>query len=164
MSLLAASRATIAKEPLTEAFWGELQPILEKHWQEVAHFKDLALNPHRPKYESIARNNALRIFTARDGAGKLVGYVVYFVTPSLHYAPHIFASDDILYIDPEHRGRRTGIDLIRFAHASLRADDHVTAVYHHTKHASALNLGAFLHRFFKGEWVDDVWTIRLDRD
>lgn len=164
--MLTAAAVTYSREVLDGGLWDEIAPLLEAHWHEVAHYPDLALAPRRDLYEKIADAGNLRVYTARVDAGptrgRLVGYLAALVTPSLHYAPHVYAQQDVLFVDKSHRGSRVGVDLIRFAHDQLRAEG-VTALYQHVKHRSDLNVGPMLERLLGYEHVDDIYAVRLDR-
>lgn len=150
---------TYQTEPLSDSLWGELAPLLSAHWREVAHYRDLELAPNREAYANLDRAKMLRVYTAR-AEGRLIGYLACVVAPSLHYAPHRFATQDVLYVDPAHRGARFGFMLIGYVHRQLRAEG-VTLLMQHGKHRSDLNIGPLLHRLGY-EHVDDLWAIRLD--
>ncbi len=166
--MLASIAVAYAVETLSDGLWSELQPLLEAHWHEVAHYDDLPLNPHVDGYERVAAMNALRIYTARTTApekdrGRLIGYLAVFIQPSMHYSDHLFASQDVLFVDPLHRGSRCGVELIRFAHEKLR-EEKVTVLFQHVKHRSDLNIGPVLTRLLGYEHVDDIYAVRLDRE
>lgn len=152
---------TYATETLTEAFFDEVAPLLERHYEEIAHWKDMKLNAHREKYMGMAKANVLRIFTARND-GVLIGYCVYFISPSLHYAPFNFAHQDILFIDKPHRGSTLGLRLVRYSHQELKKDK-VDVVFQHTKAREELNIGAFLRRVGY-ELLDEIYAYRLDKE
>ena len=100
----------------------EIKPLLNSHWEEIALNKDkIKLNPDWEVYQSLENQGKLKIFTAR-GEGKLVGYFVVVVGVNMHYKDHLFASNDIIYLSPEHRKGFTGIKLIKFAEKCLKED------------------------------------------
>ena len=118
----------------------EIKPLLDKHWEEIAHFHDIALDPNYAMYRKAEEAGKLRVFTARkDGA--LVGYAV-FITGNLHYQSTSTAMQDILFLLPEHRGF-TGYRLIKFADSEL-AKEGVQITYHHVKVAH--DFGPLLER------------------
>ena len=97
----------------------EMMPILELHWEEIAHHKDrIKLNPDYALYQSMQDAGILHIVTARDN-NRLIGYFISVVSPNLHYSDHLYATNDILYIDKEHRGKMVGIKLFKFAEKEL---------------------------------------------
>ena len=96
--------------------------LLEAHWEEIALNKGkIALNPDWEAYEALEGSGKLKIFTARDD-DRLIGYFVVIVGINLHYKDHVFAVNDILYLDKEHRKGRTGLKLIKFAEKCLKED------------------------------------------
>lgn len=100
----------------------EIVPLLNSHWEEIALNKDkIKLNPDWDAYDNLEKVDKLKIFTARDG-NKLVGYFVVIVGVNIHYKDHLFASNDIIYLSPEHRKGFTGIRLIKFAEKCLKQD------------------------------------------
>ena len=82
----------------------EAKALIANHWKEVAFHKDIPLDPDYEKYKQMEESGSLRCFTAR-AQGKLVGYSVYFVQTHLHYKQTLYAMQDLMYIDPEYRGR-----------------------------------------------------------
>lgn len=119
---------TYQRETMT-AVLGEIQPLLERHWREIAYFQDIPLEPDYGGYERAEAANRLRIFTARrDGA--LVGYAIFFLG-NLHYKSARIATQDILFLVPECRGF-PGYRLIRFSDQQLKAEG-VEVTYHHVK-------------------------------
>lgn len=100
----------------------DAQKLLEAHWEEIALNKGkIALNPDWEAYEALESSGKLKIFTAR-GDDRLIGYFVVIVGVNLHYKDHVFAVNDILYLDKEHRKGRTGLKLIKFAEKCLKED------------------------------------------
>jgi GNAT superfamily N-acetyltransferase len=100
----------------------EIVPLLNSHWEEIALNKDkIKLNPDWEAYDNLEQVDKLKIFTARDD-NKLVGYFVVIVGVNIHYKDHLFASNDIIYLSPEHRKGFTGIRLIKFAEKCLKQD------------------------------------------
>ena len=110
----------------------EAEPLLQQHWEEIALNKDIIkLNPDWKAYGELDRVNALRVFTARKD-GKLVGYFVVIVSKALHYADHLFANNDIIFLTKPARKGLTGVKLIRFAIDSLKAEG-ITKLHINTK-------------------------------
>lgn len=140
----------------------EALPLLEAHWQEIAHFKDIPLDPDYEAYKKIEAAGFLRCYTARWESGPvshMVGYAVYFLRYHPHYKSSLQASQDILYIDPKYRGG-TGARFINWCDDQLRAE-HVQVVYHHVK--AAHNFGPLLERFGY-ELQDLIYGKRLDKE
>lgn len=152
--------AQYASEELTDALWDELQPLLQKHYHEIAHYSDIPLEPDRESYARLVGLGMFRVYTARVG-GALVGYLAVIVSRSMHYKSALYANQDVLYVDPRYRGSRVGVRLIQYAHRALAADG-VTVFFQHVKHREDLNIGPLLKRLGY-EPIDDIWGIRLDR-
>ncbi len=168
-----------AKELLTDALWAEAIPLLAAHYLEVAHFKDIPLDPDRALYAASEEAGILRVFTARDDKGyihphslklkpgtrmgitispdPLVGYALYFVRPAPHYMGSVQAVQDVLYLAPAHRGR-TAYKFVSWCDEQLSTEG-VQAVYHHVK--ASKDFGPMLeHQGY--ELVDRIYAKRLD--
>lgn len=137
----------------------EIKPLLCAHFDEIAHYKDILLNPDYGRYFEAEHHEHLRIYAAR-AHGVLIGYAIYFVRPALHYRHSLQAHQDILYLAPEHRRGGLGRALIEYADESLRAEG-VQVVIQHVKHKRELNFGPLLKRIGY-EFMDELWTRRLD--
>lgn len=136
----------------------EIVPLLNEHWHEIAHYKDIPLEPDWKGYEHLEDVGKLRIYTVRDDGQRLVGYCVFIVTGHLHYSSSITAFQDILFLLPSHRGSLVGANLIAFAEADLRKDG-VQLVTQHVK--KAFDFGPMLVRMGY-EAVETVYFKRLD--
>lgn len=81
----------------------EAQPLLQRHWVEIADYKDcIPLSPNYARYALLEGAGRLLVFTARrDGA--LVGYASFIIDTGLHYSTVRFAESDILWVAPEER-------------------------------------------------------------
>lgn len=110
-----------AREKLFPILLDEMRPLLERHWREVALCDafgpvDIDLDAYRRAEDA----DMLRIYTARDQDGKLVGYAAYFVMPNFHYQSKLVAEADVFFLLPEERRGLAGLRLLRFADAELR--------------------------------------------
>lgn len=144
-----------ALEPVTPGLIVEIEPLLQQHWREIAHFQDI---PLRPDWEFYLSAKTIRVFTARQ-FGELVGYAVFFVSANKHYTTSLQAVQDILYVHPSKRGTLLGVRLISYCDAALR-DCGVQVVYQHVKRAH--DFGPLLRRLGYEE-VDTIWAKRLDK-
>lgn len=151
---------TFQREPFG-AVVGEIRPLLERHWKEVAHYPDIPLVPNWPKYAECENVGLLRIYTGRDD-GRLTGYSVFMVHPGMHYSTSKEADEDLLYVAPEHRKGRFGLQLMQFAERELTAEG-VQLLKRRTKVAERLNFGALLERMGY-EPIDVVYGKRLDKE
>lgn len=110
----------------------EIEPLLEQHYKEIALNKDIIkLNPDWRAYAQLDAINGLRIYTARKD-GKLMGYFVVIVSRSLHYKDHLFANNDVIFLTKTARKGLTGMKLVKYAIASLKAEG-VTKLHVNTK-------------------------------
>lgn len=112
--------------------------LLSAHWAEVAREKDLmVLDPAWDKYLALERNGTLLSIGAYAGV-ELVGYSVGLVLPHMHYQGMIYYQNDVLFVAPEHRRSRLGVDLIE---ATEAAAEERGAVWHawHAKKGSTLD-------------------------
>ncbi len=133
-------------------------PLLEAHWKEIAHFQDIALDPDVEMYKKVEDAGMLRCYTVRTHSWELVGYVVYFVRPNMHYKQSVQASQDVLFLRQDLRKSTIGMRLIKHADEQLRAEG-VQAVYQHVK--AVHNFGPMLERMGYS-LVDLIYTRRLD--
>lgn len=137
---------------------GDMEPLLEEHWREIAHFQDIRLNPDWEFYALMEEDERLRIFTARVD-GRLVGYAVFFVGPNRHYKDSIQAVQDVVFLHPDYRGFKIGTNLILYADQQCAAEN-IQVIYHHIK--AAHNFGPLLESCGY-ELVDLIYAKRLDK-
>lgn len=137
--------------------WGEISPLLEEHWKEIATFNDIPLDPDVERYNAIEDAGGLRCYTVRV-KGRLVGYAVFAITGGLHYKSSKMAWQDVLFVLPEYRVGRIGAGLILYTESEL-AKEGVLAIYHHEKLA-APQLGLILRRIGY-QTVENIWVKRL---
>lgn len=146
---------TFQREKLGDV-WDELLPLLQEHWKEIAHYKDIPLDPDKAVYDRMEWSGAVRLFTLRD-AGELTGYAVFFIVHHPHYKTSKQAQQDVIYIAPKARGG-TGSKFIADCDDELRKEG-VQIVSHHVK--AAHNFGPALERLGY-ELMDLIFTKRLD--
>lgn len=147
-----------ARETLSSIRGGQLEELLERHYREIAHFKDIALDIAWDVYAQAEELGKLRCFSARVG-GDLVGYLAHIVNWNPHYRSSLQAIQDVIFIAPERRGLFAGSRLIAYADACLTQEG-VQAVYHHAK--AAFPMDSILRRNGYA-LVDTLWAKRLDR-
>ena len=98
----------------------EMKPLFELHYKEIALNKDvIALNPDYDRYLALEELGMLHIVTVRD-EGVLIAYYVSFVHANIHYRDHVFAANDILYVDEAYRGSTVAYRMISFAEKELK--------------------------------------------
>lgn len=146
---------TFHREIASAALFSEMLPLLQLHQEELAHYKDIELEPNFAQYEALENAGVLKVFTVRDEKWALIGYCVYFVSRHLHYTSTLQASQDLIFIHPDKRG--FGSKFIKWIDEQLRADG-VQVVYQHIK--AKKNFGPMLER--QGyELCDLVYTKRI---
>lgn len=154
-------------EELLSGLWVEMRPLLEAHWAEISRYKDIELEPDEEAYAAAEEAGLLRTYTARlpvrpDAGvdrGRLVGYVIFFLRPNMHYRRSLQAAQDVLYLHPDYRRGMAGVTLIRVAETRLRAEG-VQVIYHHVKRTN--RVGELLERLGY-EHVENVYAKRLDK-
>lgn len=145
------------KQEFLATCFEEAGELFELHYREIALNQDaIKLNPDIEQYEEAERIGALKIFTARD-EGKIVGYFAVLVTRSLHYADHIYANNDVIFLHPEYRKGFTASKLIKFALDCL-AQDGISMVFINTKLHRPFDI---LLRRLGFDHVENVYAKRL---
>jgi hypothetical protein len=157
-------RVLFQREPF-DSFFAEALPLLERHKLEIAHYADIPLDVDTEKYRMTESSGLLRVFTARLNRGPsepltLIGYAAFFVGPNPHYRTSLQAVQDVLYLAPEQRQGRLGLDLVRFTERELRREG-VQVVYHHVKLAHPA-LGVLLAKDGYDP-IEQLYAKRLDR-
>jgi len=98
----------------------ELDELHQVHWLETEkHRHGLALNPDYIAMAAMDRSGRCIQFTVRH-QGALVGNLRLWIGVSLHTQTR-YASEDTLFLLPEHRGGFLVMALIRFAEGALRS-------------------------------------------
>ena len=88
------------------------EPLLARHRDEVAVFKDLSiLKPDLERYRELEAKGRLFSLIAFRGE-ETIGYSANFFLSHLHYADLIYCQNDVLYLVPEMRNSRIGLNLI----------------------------------------------------
>lgn len=115
-----------ALEVFTPKLYGEMWPLFEAHYGELANFKDIPLDPDVTHYDYLQKLGFLRVFTYRKDL-QLFGYCVFVVTKHPHYSGSKQAREELVYISPKSRG--DGVRFIKFCDESLKSED-VQAIYY----------------------------------
>lgn len=144
------------QEGFSEEFAEELSGLLELHMDELCMFEEAELSPNWEWYQKLEDAGMLRVYTARSNYD-LVGYAVYFLGPHHHYTNIFVATQDVLFLHPDHRNGRNGVMLILFSEKMLKYDG-VDRVLQHTK--TAKDLTALLDRLGY-EHCDSIMVKRL---
>jgi hypothetical protein len=121
-------------EPLSDKLIGEVQPLIELHYEELTlHKQVVKLDPDWARYKSLADQKMITIITARD-KGILIGYSLFFVNSHIHYKNNVVANNDVLFLHPDYRQGRTGLKLIRKCEQVLQ-EQQVDKIIWHVKYA-----------------------------
>ena len=128
----------------------ELKPLFKDHYEEIAMYKDkIALNPDYDKYDTLGEH--LFIVTARD-EGTLIGYTIFFVNNHLHYKDHMYAANDIIYIDPKYRHDVAAFEMMEYAEDLLKHMG-VSVISMHMKAYAAFETLMKALNFDKAEFI-----------
>lgn len=137
--------------------WEEMLPLFRLHYKEVAHFTDIPLDPDFEMYFKMEAAGSLRVYTAREDDGKLIGYAVYFIKHNIHYKSSLQALQDVIFVDPNKRG--VGAKLILWCDKQLK-DEGVQIVFQHIKVATPHTIALFERLGY--EKIDMILGKRLD--
>jgi hypothetical protein len=104
----------------------EMEPLLEDHYKELTLHRDkIKLAPDWELYDKMEKTGNFYLLTARDDeTNKLIGYSAWFVKPHIHYKETIVASNDVLFLDKDHRQGMTGVRLIKYSEQEMRRYAH----------------------------------------
>jgi hypothetical protein len=120
---------TFARELLCECVQ-EVQPLLEKHYDELTLRKDIVkLDPQWKEYALLEQLGRFVVFTARD-EGRLVGYSAYFLLRHMHYAALTVAQNDVFWLDPQCRRGMSPVRFLRWCDKQLASEGVDKAIYH----------------------------------
>jgi hypothetical protein len=97
---------TTFTEELVTDIWHDAIPLMCANHAEVGGLPQEHFDPALSIYQGIEAGGALKTYAARID-GKLFGYAVFALTPHPHYPTLKIATADVVYVVPEHRGRRS---------------------------------------------------------
>lgn len=121
----------------------EIDRYLPAHWQEIAIDRDtIPLEKDEASYRQLADSGALHILTVRKD-GELVGYIAGIVKGHIHYKSTLHCFTDVMWLRPDCRKGRIGIDLFRRYEETLKARGVVKVVIASKVH---LDLSAIFDR------------------
>ena len=121
-TLVHAPVITFARESWSGETLSEVKQLLPMHWREMAQRQgDIPLDPNFVAYETLFKAGFATIFTARVD-GKLVGYIIFIVTPRHMHYDHRWAKDDTIWIHPDHRNIGIATGLFDCFEADLKKD------------------------------------------
>ena len=110
-----------AREPF-ELAWPGIEPLVMGHWHEVAYPGETPPVVDVAAYSCAGREGRLLTFTVRDmGDNALCGYAIFWVGPFPQRMGTIGAWQAAIFLSPEARRGRDGIDFLHFCDTQLRA-------------------------------------------
>jgi len=113
------------------AVLNEMDDLFPDHYEELCVTKEFDYEPDYDAYKRLAQAGMLRCITCRNDAD-LIGYIIFFVSPHLHYKSCITATEDLYFVKKEFRKGRVGIKLFQYAEKVLK-DRGVQRIVMHTK-------------------------------
>lgn len=126
----------------------ELKPILAEHWEELALYADIPLDPEFELYEALEKNGMLSFYSVRR-SGELVGYAIFFVRKSPHYRTTLWAVSDIILIRKPYRNFGVGNKLFAFFEDDLRQQGakvvHIMTKASHPELAALAKKRGYMH-------------------
>jgi len=131
----------------------ELKEIIKDHYEELSVTKAYPLDPDWDAYKQILDAGRLKFVTCKED-GKLIGYIIYFVMPHLHYKTCLTAFEDIYFLKKEYRKGRVGIRLFQYAEKMLKEQGINRIIYNTKVHSDNTSLFEYLGYSF----MDKVFT------
>lgn len=119
MILWEQDNTKIQVELLEEASKGS-HDLLTKHWLEIANYRDeVPLSPRWTEFYALEKIGKLIILTLRQDE-LLIGYSMFVLNNHLHYDIPV-AFNDILYVHPDKRKSKLGLQLISESERYLKS-------------------------------------------
>ena len=134
-------------------FVDEFEKLFPEHYEELCVTKEFPYEPDYPAYKRMAEAGMLRCITCRNDE-QLIGYIIFIVTPHLHYKSCMTAIEDLYFVTKEFRKGRVGLKLFQYAEQVLK-DRGVKRIVMHTKvHLDNTRLFEYLGY----KWTDKVFS------
>lgn len=137
----------------------DLAALLTKNHEETSSHHGLPLDINVDAFKLADANGILRCFCAYVD-DRIVGYAAFLVSEHWHHKGVLYAMQDVIFVDREHRTSLAGIALLRASEDALR-EEGVTMIVHHQKNKLPA-LGKLL-QFMGYEPEETTWMKRLDR-
>lgn len=103
-----------------DANWPEFMALAQVHWEgAMSYRRHEPLAPSLARYQAANDTGFLQFATARQD-GKLVGYLTFYVTASMH-SQRRMAVEDTFFLHPSVRKGRNALRLLQFVEAQCRA-------------------------------------------
>ena len=98
----------------------EMKGHYDDHYDELSVTKTVALEPDYESYFTLEKLGISKVITCRKD-NILIGYIIFIITPHLHYKSCVTAVEDIYYVTKKERKGRVGIRLFQFAEQYLKS-------------------------------------------
>ena len=95
-----------------EECFDDVEKLFQDHYEELSVTKQYKLNPDYEVY--IQNSGRIKVILCKDD-DDIVGYIVFFIAPHLHYKDCLMAIEDIYYLKPEYRKGTVGIKMFKYA-------------------------------------------------
>jgi GNAT superfamily N-acetyltransferase len=119
-SQMLLSGYVIGHERMSEML-DELKVLHAIHFQETETlYLDQPCDPDYDRWRALEDLGQFVVFTVRNTAGELVGYLQYYVFRDMHSKEMYVAREDALFLLPEHRGGGIASKLIDYAEHCLK--------------------------------------------
>jgi len=87
-----------------QEYWDKAIPLFKRHHDETGSMEGAEFNPAKEKYFALDQSGNAKLFVAIEKEDHLCGYCIFFVFPHHHYQDHLWAVQDVLFVEKEHRG------------------------------------------------------------
>jgi len=96
-----------------EDYYKDCQALWLEHYEEIAARKSQRkMQPDVRSYMAAEAAGQLQILTAREN-GRMVGYMLFFVKPHMHYAGVLCGFEDSIFLVQSHRKGWVGVRLVK---------------------------------------------------
>jgi len=127
--------------------------IIKDHYDELSVTKEYELEPDYEAYQKLWDSNGMRFISCKND-DKLIGYIIFFLAPHLHYKSCFTAFEDIYFLKKEYRKGRVGLKMFQFAEKILKEQGINRVIYNTKVHSDNSRLFEYLGYKF----VDKVFT------
>ena len=109
-------------------FVDEFEKLFPEHYEELCVTKDFPYEPDYEAYRRIGAAGMLRCITCRAD-GELIGYIIFIVTPHLHYKSCVTAQEDIYFVKKEDvRIKGDAVDAITLNLTTIKVESEIRKI------------------------------------
>jgi GNAT superfamily N-acetyltransferase len=134
----------------------KLKELIKYHYEELSVTKEFPLDPDWDAYKSLLDIGRLKFITCKKD-DELIGYIIFFIAPHLHYKSCLTAFEDIYFLKKEYRKGRLGLKMFQFAEKTLKEQGINRVIYNTKVHSD--NSSLFEYMGYK--FIDKVFTKML---